>query len=250
MKTKLLIIILLGFTSLSFAQNEETAPKEHAQEALQNLMASFLGGQSKAQEATIPDQINFMYSIKMDSWEEGSNDINKIDFFWNDTQDYLGMNVQGNLMVSDISQEVLINYNLENRTASILPNFLKSLSSLAAKKVDFEILDVKSLGNFKTILGYNCEEFYIDSNKETAKVWINREIGFDIQKIMKTLIGTNDFDFLNTDKFKELENATILESASTNKESGKINYIKITEVGGKTSIDNSEYEITRGIGLE
>jgi hypothetical protein len=103
-------------------------------------------------------------------------------------------------MIFDFTHESMIMLNEKEKSAIVMSS--KMMQGAAARQTEKAgDVSVTKTGKTKKILGYNCEEYLIQSEKNKSLVWITTEIGIDYAKASRAMggqkgsaTGSADFD--------------------------------------------------------
>lgn len=187
-------------------RNHRVKQHQHAGNPLQGLGG--MGGMlsSLQQEVTIEPRYEFDLSILAKQTHKGEESIINQRFsdsaFMVDAGD-------GSQIIMDISNKAIVMIDeKENTKTGISTQFIKQMTKMggsrfqAGKAKPIGVVDIKSTGKSKKILGYIVKQWVFKNGKEKGEVWMTDEIDFDFigfsQQLM-TLFGSEQsqmmFDF-------------------------------------------------------
>ncbi|SDB30857.1 protein of unknown function [Flavobacteriaceae bacterium MAR_2010_188] len=130
----------------------------------------------KANKEALADNYKFSYKYVMSI--NDSKDLNIINYYLTDQEEYIGSSVP-----ADKGQEMITVMDLSKRTAFMFMDLgdKKSVMSFGLdmeeeveeqlNKTDFS---VSKTGNTKEILGYSCEEFKVISTEYNGNIWVTQ----------------------------------------------------------------------------
>mgnify|MGYP001552131931 FL=1 len=240
----MLILCSLLLTGLCVFGQEPGDEKDT--EALQNMLGNILSQGNKANEASLPMQYEFDYLVTMENWEENKKK-DRMTLMWTGNHSLTGMRNDGNLMVFDNDQEVIVQYDQKKMEANILPNVMKGMGEFMQSEVEDElqILSVEKTGNKKTILGYSCEEILVETEKESSRAWVTYELKTSLQDILDNTMDIKMESFIDEKYAEEFKNAFALYVEATNKKNGKKQYTEVKEIDTNYRINNTKYKVQR-----
>lgn len=146
--------------------------------------------------------------------------------------------------ILDYSNNVSIMLNEDQKTATVMSLKFANKFMKSVKSDDYVITKT---GNTKTILGYNCEEYILESDKIIVHSWVTNEIEMEYSKELQSYISKQfpQINFTNDDE--NASKSLTLESHSTNKKKPKEKtdfYIRrIEKVDNQIHLNN--YSVTK-----
>jgi len=132
-----------------------------------------LSGLSKVEPAT---SYLFNHLVKMQM--ETNKEVMDIDYYLPNSSEYFGMaikdkRIEGDFkMVYDIHRKAMFTYMVNGGQK------MRMGVSFQTDENDIETPEfiIKTTGNTKTILGYNCKEYNVTGKDMTANIWVTRDI--------------------------------------------------------------------------
>lgn len=252
MKTKeILLSIFLGIVAtISLAQNpDENKSAEEIEDAINNMLGSLMQQGNKANEAKLPPTYSFDYIMNMTTWEEGKeNKKNTVAFMWDNKKKYTGVKNEGDYIIIDNDQEIIVQYDNQEKEANVMPNVMKSFSSFlneSAEENKTKIISIKRTGNRKMIHGLKCEEILVETEDANSKNWVTYDLNTSLQEILSSSMGVQLESFIDEQYSEEFKDAMALYSESTNKKDGEKSFMEVTGIERNFSVNNSNYTIQR-----
>ncbi len=88
--------------------------------------------------------------------------------------------------------------------------------------------NIKKSGRTKSILGYNCEEWISEDDKQKSEVWISTDLNINIGKAFSAMASSakGKGPIAN----QEYPSGTMLEMTSVDKKSGEVNHMVATKI--------------------
>lgn len=170
----------------------------------------FLQGMNES--GKVPDEYIFHLGVESTITDDKGRVTESIQYF-NKDGDYYGMLTEGTLMVFDSGNEILANFNLENKTGFAMgKSMMKSIGSLVSNQMvmDFEI---KKTGETKTILGYTCHKYIGGAADYDFETYVAPDFPINMHDVYADVVSIY-FDDTISDSYKDI-NGISLESVTT-----------------------------------
>jgi len=162
---------------------------------------------------------------------------------------------ESQLMLMDIKNDIIVMYNLKDRTGQALPGMMSLGTAFAAAEMEKENYDPMSAikkGGSKTVAGYKCDEYMFEDDEYQSEIWVSNEVPFDWKGAFGTLVSRVSPKL--AEQNNQLMKGMMLES--TTKEKGKkrgkfksVSTWMTKSIDSSTfSIDNAKYQF--GIDME
>ncbi|MCK3684950.1 DUF4412 domain-containing protein [Maribellus sp. YY47] len=204
----------------------------------------------------------FPYLIQMhiESYEKGKDKSSSSEFLT--LLDPTTKNVSYEAISGDISEKTsgqfiidsengaMIVLNSEEKTGIVygISSFFESIGeNYPENEEETETTDnylvnpnVKKTGKTKTIAGYECEQYTFNDEETDAEIWITNDLKVSTQDFFSTLFKTSLYsNGLMAGRY-------IMESKSTDKETGDTSFMTVTQVDTNSGkkISFSDYQIT------
>lgn len=105
--------------------------------------------------------------------------------------------------------------------------------------VDYVNPQYKKTGRTKTIAGYKCEEYAFDTEEEKGSFWVTDEAEWDANDTFSAIFKAGLYSH-------GVYKGMLMESESTDKETGETGMMQVTELNDKVSVDFNpgDYELT------
>jgi Domain of unknown function (DUF4412) len=147
----ILVVFLLFFSNISFAQSAKNVKTEY------NFKASMKYEMTSSSRKT---KMNFKYLLPASAVDE------VIGIEMNDDKK---MNIRS---VFDMKNKTMLMIMEEQKMAMAMPMDLAKLSSEATSDPKYKPSTPSKTGRTKTILGYNCVEWTMESDETKSSLWI------------------------------------------------------------------------------
>jgi hypothetical protein len=105
--------------------------------------------------------------------------------------------------------------------------------------VDYIKQNLRKTGRTKNILGYKCEEYVFDEEDEKGSFWITGKTGWKNSNAFSSIFGSAMY-------MHGIYGGMLMESESTDKETGEKSKMKVTELNDDANVTfvTSDYELT------
>jgi|GEM_PF-981493 len=159
------------------------------------------------------------------------------------------------MMLMDIKNDIIVMYNLKDKTGQALPSMMSMGAAFAAAEIENEAYDPMSRmkkGGTKTVAGYACQEYMYEDEENISNVWISDEVPFDWSSAFGTLVGRVSPKL--AEQNSEWTKGMMLESVTKEKgkRKGKFKSVSTWETksidSSTFSIDNSKFQF--GMDME
>jgi len=109
----------------------------------------------------------------------------------------------------------------------------------AGDDMDFENPNYKKTGRAKTIAGYKCEEYVFDNEEEMGSFWVTKEADWKARDTFSTIFRAGLYSH-------GIYKGMLMESESTDKETGEKSMMQVTEFDDDVSVHfkPGHYELT------
>jgi hypothetical protein len=99
--------------------------------------------------------------------------------------------------------------------------------------------DFKKTGRTRDILGYKCEEYVFDEEDEKGSFWVTKKTGWRNKDVISSIFSSSMY-------MHGIDGGMLMESESTDKETGEKSKMKVTELNDDANVTfiPSDYELT------
>ncbi|WP_027002577.1 DUF4412 domain-containing protein [Hugenholtzia roseola] len=229
---------------------------EQEADAVTGLLGGMLGGGGAAQVAEAY-QFNSSFLIEMTSQKAKGK---KQDPMWvryrqsSQNQEIIGMEVLGKTETSKPQSQSVLDFQnqamvilMENEGAnmavvSAFPKEMQTQEQAANEKP----VKVTKTNEKKSILGYPCAKYIIESDDFVSNAWITQDIKIEQFKAMRAFVMANKKQEQNP--MTQIEEGFVLEMENTDKKTGDKSFILVKEVKleDAKSFQMSNYQIVGG----
>ena len=176
----------------------------------------YLNGLNQADK--VPDQYSFYMGLATKTTDEDGRTTESIHYF-NKDGDYFGMLVEGSLMILDAKNEIIANFNMENKTGFAMgKSLMKSVGSMVDNKL-FLDFDITKTSETKSILGYSCQKYIGTATDYSFETYIAKDFPINMYDAYANIVSLY-LDQSVADAYKEingmsLESKTIMDDGET-----------------------------------
>lgn len=125
-----------------------------------------------------------------------SGEVQEINYCFGDQVIRMEPKNQDMSTIIDSKNGVMIMLNNKEKTATVMSTKMMEMAmqqQAMGQSADKPAAKVTKTGRTKTILGYKCEEYLIESDNKKTEVWVTQETGIDVSNtfgnMMKTSMG-------------------------------------------------------------
>lgn len=170
---------------------EEPMTEEERQKAQENrrrageLMSGMMGG---INQVDLPDSYHFDYSILMEM-EDHKGEISQMTWYTQNNSSIMGYELASEEKKKDEKQFVVMDFDQEymatfmesdgEKVAMSMPLPMDIIASMAKEemeKQEEEEYTFEKTGNTRTINGYNCTEYVVNSEDMIQHLWLTKEV--------------------------------------------------------------------------
>jgi hypothetical protein len=151
-----------------------------------------------------------------------------------------------NTVVLDVKNEIMVMYTEEKgkKTGQVLPSMTKFIGALAANEVEKqkeEKVNIKKTGNKKTVAGYSCDEYLVETKDLTNQVFIASN--FPVSYISAYGPFLQQFTPAAFSDAPDVMKGFVLYSKTSDKEEKETNEYEVVKVSkDKTSFKTADYK--------
>jgi len=136
---------------------------------------NFIASMDRSEEVPESYSFDFIFDI------ETTSDKDKPQYhqmLFNKENNLFGIKMDDQLVVWDNERELMITYDLKDKTAFAMGNVMKIAGLMISDSMDEELDDyeIHKTGKTKNILGYHCEEYEGKSDKHKFASYLTQEI--------------------------------------------------------------------------
>lgn len=160
---------------------------------------------------------------------------------------------ENQLMLMDIKKDIIVIYNMDQKTGQALPGMMSMGAAFAASAMEENAQDLSTIvkkSGSKKVAGYTCEEYYFEDDEYETQTWVSDDVPFDWKSSFGTLVSRVSPKLMESNS--SITDGMMLESTSKEKGKRKGKYKSVSTWETKRiskdsfTINNSEYQF----GLE
>lgn len=183
----------------------------------------FLEGMNKA--ANVPEEYVFDVVLDVETQEE-SKEKNRTEMMFSTTSSVMGFHQNFDdddiMMVMDPDNDLMVMFNLKEKTAQAMPSMFtltKGLAAVYIEDTDYQVLSFEETGKTKKIAGYNSKEFKGETTDAKFSTYLSTELPFDWKDMYGGLIESIAPKIYN-ENYRKLE-GMMMKSENIDKETNK-----------------------------
>ena len=207
----------------------------------------FLEGMNKA--ANVPDQYTFDVVLEIETQEE-SKEKNRTEMMFSTSSSVMGFHQDFDdddiMMVMDPDNDLMVMFNLKEKTAQAMPSMFtltKGLASAYVKDSDYEVLSFEETGKTKKIAGYNSKEYKGETTDAKFNTYLSTELPFDWKDMYGGLIESISPKIYN-ENYRNL-NGMMMKSENVDKKTNKKSKWEVKKVSTVSEkINKSDFKFT------
>lgn len=207
----------------------------------------FLEGMNKA--ANVPEEYVFDVVLDVETQEE-SKEKNRTEMMFSTTSSVMGFHQNFDdddiMMVMDPDNDLMVMFNLKEKTAQAMPSMFSLTKGLAAVYVedsDYKVISFEETGKTKKIAGYNSKEWKGETTDAKFSTYLSTELPFDWKDMYGGLIESIAPKIYN-ENYKNI-NGMMMKSENVDKETNKKSKWEVKKVStASEKIKKGDFKFT------
>ncbi len=234
-------------------QNDEFGGYDRTEGALSEAITGRMMDKYDVSDVELPANYAFDLSISYEIQTEDEDPVEMTFLIAPQDEKYMGFSGRADskqdfqYMVWDLDRNVFVMYqdNKDGKTLMKLPNF----AQMAESEMEEEIADqadmtITKTGETREILGYSCEKYIIEDEKNYGEAWMARDFPYSYERfsaLMSTRMKTPGYSKLSQEEGYALEMRT-----QEKKKGAKTTVMKVVDIDESGfRIANSNYSDKR-----
>ncbi|NBB88690.1 MAG: DUF4412 domain-containing protein [Bacteroidetes bacterium] len=224
---------------------------DRTESALADAIAGEYMDKFDMSDVELPETYTFDLKIEYEIKSEGEDPIYMAFIIPPDNEKYMGFTGASDqedfqYMIWDLERNVFVMYQENEGEKSLmkLPNFASIAEADQEKQLEASEMEIRKTGETKTILGYTCEKYIIEDDKNYGEAWIADDFPYSYERfsaLVSTQMKTPGYSELSEEKGYALEMLT--REKKKNAKTTVMKVVNVDETG--LTITNSEYASAR-----
>jgi hypothetical protein len=224
---------------------------DRTESALADAIAGKYMDKFDMSDVELPETYEFDLTIAYEIQTEDEDPVNMSFIIAPEGEKYMGFTgaTQGQefqYMIWDLERNVFVMYQEQDGKKSLmkLPNFASIAEADQEQAMEASEMEIRKTGETKTILGYTCEKYIIEDDKNYGEAWIAADFPYSYERfsaLVSTQMKTPGYSELSEEQGYALEMLT-----REKKKKAKTTVMKVIDIDESgITINNSEYDASR-----